>query len=315
MHKTYKNICKMKKISSFLMMFLTAALCAGFQSCSDDDGGDGGNNGTLEPPVYSEEAVKCEFTDTEAPYESLELTESGDYMLILRDSEANVGPVNTASPLRSVSRAGSGSNVKHGTYKKVGEKIYDLSDFGKIVFTEDSIQITPPNGTTTTYNTTILPKLQTSHPIDLLCRSWKCVHWRAVIRSSEGNFDKSFSSYEEFYKFAYGEPEDMTGEGYWREPTLEEIIISKYGTLALSGREYHDNTFLGLTYIPMLWKATGSNEGQLYFPDDDDSAEYSDEHSFKIEKGRLVLTIVQRYNDEDGVEEDTLICTYVENKH
>ncbi len=299
------------------MMSLTAALCVGFQSCSDDDdGGDGGNNGTLEPPVYSEEAVKCEFTDSEAPYESLELTESGDYILILRDNEPNVEPVNTASPLRSVSRAGSESNVKHGTYKKIGEKSYELSDFGKVVFTESGIEITAPNGTTATYDTTIVPKLQTSHPIDLLCRSWKCVQWRAVAHSTtEGSFDKSFSSYEEFYKFAYGEPEDMTGEGYWREPTLEEIIISKYGTLALSGREYHDNTLIGLTYIPMLWKATGNNEGQLYFLDDGDSEEYSDEHSFKIENGRLVLTIAQRYDDGVEKEENTLICTYVESKH
>lgn len=306
----------MKKISSFLMMSLTAALCAGFQSCSDDDGGDGGNNGTLEPPVYSEEAVKCEFTDSEAPYESLELTESGDYILILRNNEPNVGPVNAASPLRSVSRAGSGSNVQHGTYKPIGEKSYELTNFGKVVFSKNSIRITAPNGTTATYDTTILPKFQTSHPIDLLCRSWKCVHWRAVARSTtEGNFDKSFSSYEEFYKFAYSDPEDMTGEGYWSDPTLEEVIISKYGTLVLSGREYYDNTFLGLTYIPMLWKATGNNEGQLYFLDDDDSTEYSDEHSFKIEKGRLVLTIVQRYDDGVEKEEDKLICTYVENKH
>ncbi len=298
------------------MMSLTAALCAGFQSCSDDDGGDGGNNGTLEPPVYSEEAVKCEFTDSEAPYESLELTESGDYILILRDNEPNVEPVNTASPLRSVSRAGSESNVKHGSYKKIGEKSYELSDFGKVVFTESGIEITAPNGTTATYDTTIVPKLQTSHPIDLLCRSWKCVQWRAVAHSTtEGNFDKSFSSYEEFYKFAYGEPEDMTGEGYWREPTLEEIIISKSGTLALSGREYHDNTLIGLTYVPMLWKATGNNEGQLYFLDDGDSEEYSDEHSFKIENGRLVLTIAQRYDDGVEKEENTLICTYVESKH
>ncbi len=290
------------------MMFLAAAICAGFQSCSDDDGGD---NDPLEPPVYSEEAVKCEFTDSEAPYESLELTESGDYILILRDSEANVEPVNTASPLRSVTRAGSGSNVKHGTYKPTGEKSYELSDFGKIVFTEDSIQITPSNGTTATYNTTILPKLQTSYSIDQLCRSWKCVQWRVVVRSTEGNFDKSFSSYDALA--AYSGPDDMTGEGYWDESTFEELILSKYGTLVLSGREYHDNTFLGFTYYSELWKATGDNEGQLYLPFEE--VDDSDAISFKIVKNRLVLTIVQRYDDGDGETEEKLICTYVENKH
>ncbi len=294
-------------------MFLAAAVGAGFQSCSDDDGD--GDNGLLEPPVYSEEAVKCEFTDSAVPYESLELTESGDYILITRNNASSVGSVNAALSLRSVSRAGSESNIKHGTYKKLGEKSYELSDFGKVVFSESSIQITSSNGVTVTYDISFLPKFQTSYSIDQLCRSWKCVQWHVVISSPEGNFDKSFSSYDELAAFAGSEPDDMTGEGYWSQPTFEEIILSQYGTLAVSGREYHDNTFVGLTYLPQIWKATGNNKGKIDSFDEEEPGYYSDEYSFQMENNRLVLTIAQRYNDEDGIEEDQLICTYVENKH
>ncbi len=289
------------------------ALCAALGmtlavSCSSDDGDD---NGPLEPPVYSEEAVKCEFTDPDAPYESLELTESGDYILVVQNDEPNVGPaLFAASPLRGVGRADSGSNIKHGTYTKTGEKSYELTGLGTVVFTENSIQITPTNGSTTTYRVDFLAQLQTSHPIDQLCRSWKCVQWRIVVHSPEGNADKSFSSFDAFYRFTEGSEEDNTGSGVWYMPTFEEIILSKHGTLALTGREYHDNTLLGNTFWPGLWTATGNNKGRMVLYDKD-----SDYCTFEVKNGRLVLTVDNSEVDEDGRWEEYLICTFVENEH
>lgn len=279
-------------------------------SCSSSDDGDG--NGPLEPPVYSEEAVKCEFTDPDAPYESLELTESGDYILVVQNDEPNVGPAPfSASPLRGISRAESGSNVKHGTYTKTGEKSYELTGLGTVVFTENSIQITPTNGQTTTYRANFQALLQTSHQINLLCRSWKCVQWRIVVHSPEGSLDKTFSSFDAMRQFAdEGEPEDNTGEGFWVQPTFEDIILSRYGTLALTGREYHDNTFLGATLLPELWTATGNNKGRMILFDDD-----PDYCTFEVKNGRLVLTVNDSEVDEDDREEAKLICTYAENKH
>lgn len=278
-------------------------------ACSSDDGN---GNGPLEPPVYSKEAVKCEFTDPDAPYESLELTESGDYILVVQNDEPNVGPAPfAASPLRGISRAESGSNVKHGTYTKTGEKSYELTGLGTVAFTENSIRITPKNGSTTTYAVDFPHQLPTSHPIDLLCRSWKCVQWRIVVHSSEGSLDKSFSSFDAMRQFAdEGEPEDNTGEGFWVQPTFEDIILSRYGTLALTGREYHDNTFLGATLLPELWTATGNNKGRMILFDDD-----PDYCTFEVKNGQLVLTVNNSEVDEDGRWEEYIICTLVENKH
>lgn len=279
-------------------------------SCSSSDDGDG--NGPLEPPVYSEEAVKCEFTDPDAPYESLELTESGDYILVVQNDEPNVGPAPfAASPLRGISRAESGSNVKHGTYTKTGEKSYELTGLGTVVFTENSIQITPTNGQTTTYRANFQALLQTSHQIGLLCRSWKCVQWRIVVHSPEDNVDKSFSSFDAFYRFIEGDdPDDMTGEGFWYMPTFEEVILSKYGTLALTGREYYENTLLGDTFWPELWTATGNNKGRMVLYGED-----SDYCTFEVKNGQLVLTVNNSEVDEDGRWEEYIICTLVENKH
>lgn len=278
-------------------------------SCSSDDGDD---NGPLEPPVYSEEAVKCEFTDPDAPYESLELTESGDYILVVRNDEPNVGPaLSAASPLRGVSRADSGENIKHGTYTKTGEKSYELTGLGTVALSENSIEITLSAGNQMTCAVRYSAPLPISHPIDLLCRSWKCVQWRIVVHSPEGSVDKSFSSFEAMMRFANeGESEDMTGEGFWYELTFEEIILSKYGTLALTIREYHDNTFLGATLLPGLWTATGNNKGRMILYDKD-----PDYCTFEIKNGRLVLTLNTSEEYEDGREEAKLICTYAENKH
>ena len=78
--------------------FITLAACAlplSFSACSDDNGEGDGQTGTetgeideevgdFDTPAYAEYAAKYEVTDEESGYKSIELTESGNYVIVAK---------------------------------------------------------------------------------------------------------------------------------------------------------------------------------------------------------------------------------------
>ena len=72
----------MKKMNFFVMALLClCSLAIGFTSCSDDD-----NSVTppdLGTPPFEAVSGKYDVTSTGSPYESIELTASGNYIVVL----------------------------------------------------------------------------------------------------------------------------------------------------------------------------------------------------------------------------------------
>lgn len=62
-----------------------AILCLGnLSSCSSSDDNDG--DGKLETPQYAADAAKYEITDESSEVKSIELTESGQYIVIMNNA-------------------------------------------------------------------------------------------------------------------------------------------------------------------------------------------------------------------------------------
>ena len=77
----------MKKIKTILFS-LMAILCLGnLSSCSSSDDNDG--DGKLETPQYAADAAKYEITDESSEVKSIELTESGQYIVIMNNVGRN----------------------------------------------------------------------------------------------------------------------------------------------------------------------------------------------------------------------------------
>lgn len=77
----------MKKFKTFLFS-LIAILCLGnFSSCSSSDDNDG--DGQLETPQYAADVAKYEITDASSEVKSIELTESGQYIVIMNNVGRN----------------------------------------------------------------------------------------------------------------------------------------------------------------------------------------------------------------------------------
>ena len=65
-----------------------AILCVGnFSSCNSSDDNDG--DGQLETPLYAADAAKYEITDESSEVKSIELTESGQYIVIMNNAGRN----------------------------------------------------------------------------------------------------------------------------------------------------------------------------------------------------------------------------------
>ena len=65
-----------------------AFFCVGnFSSCSSSDDNDG--EGQLDTPQYAADAAKYEITDESSEVKSIELTESGQYIVIMNNAGRN----------------------------------------------------------------------------------------------------------------------------------------------------------------------------------------------------------------------------------
>lgn len=74
----------MKKVHSLMAKFCCVALlCTGFASCGDDDDPDDGGKVEVTPGKYAEDARHIEISDSEAPFQELDLTAAGMYFMIL----------------------------------------------------------------------------------------------------------------------------------------------------------------------------------------------------------------------------------------
>lgn len=273
-------------------LLMTACLFT-FTACSDDNDGDGG--GDLTPPKYAEDAVKFEIQDADSPYQSIELTPSGDYLVTKNtgSSPAFVKGKKSSVKRNEAGTPSSNSNVINGKYTKNADGSYTLEDFGTITLEENQITIVSGNGQEYKYTVTFAPKV-TGVSSDLF-RTWKATKYRVQMKGDGYNEDRTFNNIDEVLKWIEEEEGPDSGdEGTWFQPDFSYLIISPYSTLAISCTEYFNYTKIQKIFLPLPWKPTGTNSGCL----DPEHVEDGDVITFELKGKNLIFVYDESYDGD-----------------
>ena len=189
----------MKKfVNYFLLASLFVAGLTGLAACSSsDDDDEPGSSGTLETPKYESVSAKYIISDLESDIQSVELTESGNYVIVRRGYELDVKGAQTAQvqtiPLffgRHATTRASVPQIIEGKYTKISDTEFDLIGYGHITVTGAAdnavaLVITPNSGTAFTLHAARTEQKSNSDLTNKLCRTWTISSLRLQI--SVGN--------------------------------------------------------------------------------------------------------------------------------
>lgn len=184
----------MKKIRAFILALLAATVAmAPLSSCSSDDNDDNNNGGNTELPKYAALAAQYIIDDEQAAVKSIELTESGRYLVEMNRSYSG-------APKRA---AGNDNGMYYGTYTASADHLtFTLEGFGTMKVNDNgTVTITSDKtgGTATWKATAKKGELQASKGKGL-CRTWtvKTIRMYAKVGNRTG-FDVTANSLPELY--------------------------------------------------------------------------------------------------------------------
>ena len=187
----------MKRIFFSLLTMMMVAVCVSFTACSsDDDGNDSGNNGgnvSFATPPYESDAAKYVISNSGAPYKSIELTASGEYIVIPQGSRYEA-----KTRAEGASRA-STTDIIYGKFTKTNDSEYALADWGtlKIAANGESsytLSVTGTDGNThimSAYKKTVVTD---SEQTNKLCRTWDFTQIRVQMSIQGRSFDKTVAA-------------------------------------------------------------------------------------------------------------------------
>lgn len=216
----------MKKYFSFAILALAGIV--GFSSCSKDDNDNNSdiiNTGNLTTPAYESDAAKYVISSNNAEYKSIELTASGEYIIIPKASPfqaksrvtAELKGLNQFFGENTFATRAATSNIIYGKFTKTAENEYLLEGFGtvKIVTSEGtacSLTITPTGGTAYTLTAARQNTTTSSDMTNKLCRSWRINSLRFQFSFMGRSFDKTatIDNLYEIYKGLYTTFPEMT---------------------------------------------------------------------------------------------------------
>lgn len=155
-------------------------------SCSDDDNDNGMSLEIPELPVpeYESSAAKYEITSATSDIKSIELTASGDYVIVPKDYTAqsmSIGIEKVGKQFKLASGFGQASRATNGLiwgkFIKVSDTEYILEGYGTVVIegtssTAISITATPINGEATTVSAVKASQKEDSPLTKAISRTW-----------------------------------------------------------------------------------------------------------------------------------------------
>ena len=224
----------MKKMKFNLVGGVILALVFGttlFTACSSDS--DGGTS--LSAPKYESTAAKYEIQNTNAAYQSIELTASGDYIITKRGYRY-VRPValttNVVSKFLARPEAGTratNGNIIYGKYTKISDTEYQLEGFGTIVITGStdnavSLQITETGGTPYTLTAAESNQAPESEMTRNLCRTWKIASFSMKVVVAGRTYLDGEYTYDKYG--AWNMFNDMKNNGMLSEKDIEKFPSS-----------------------------------------------------------------------------------------
>ena len=186
----------MKKI--ILMMALAATALFTVTACGDDDDDKGGGNNqestvTLPVPKYKNDAAKFKVPSTEIKFkgenikvETIELTESGRYLVTYQKSKAASRETRAVPELV----------YQMGLFTKEGDGKYTLTDFARIIIEKDGnkymLTLIPAGEDGVEVEVTKLATIAASELTDYICRTWNITNTRIQGNADGVNVAKDF---------------------------------------------------------------------------------------------------------------------------
>ena len=275
----------MKKVNMFVVsLCIIAATCVVFTSCSSDD--------KIEQVV---ELISGKFiiNDKSLGYESIELLNSGSYIVILADNDSEGSePINIVSSdelilssgttilesgvFNNVTRSSANSKYIYGSYTRISDFIYNLDGFGLLTIDMDdnevnSFNIILNNGKEVTMGVSRQNEYTSSSATDQLCNEW-------IVKVLE---ERKYEGEELVYNIKYTVGKSTLDISYdpnnsytYQINTFIErnkmegpknIIFSKAGTYAV----LNNNGALGSA----KWWWKNETNGQMYYSWNDDEEE------------------------------------------
>ncbi len=280
-------------MSGLVAVFMMSSMAGVFTSCSDD-------GGTLETPAFEAEAAKYEISGS-SEYRSIELTESGNYIIIkngygARSQKVKV-PFLGMSVKPALTRVSYNNNI-YGKYTKAGENTYNLEGFGIVkVLVKDgapyALEVTPNGGETDVVVATVQNKNASSDMTNRLCRTWTVekmyYEWVDEEGSESGTYTKEDALNSEEFEF----------DGW-----PESVVFTKTGTYMVS---YDDQTLAVST-----WKWYDESKGLLCYSWENDFEDIDEDDLVTIEFDGATLIVTQEYEESgDGWYEKEKMVTYL----
>lgn len=206
----------MKKTKNFVWSMMLAVSAMAFTACSSsDDNGNGGGSITTDEPVTLDapqnkaESALYTINSSSSEYSSIELTESGNYVIIKKSAGAKAmvfdnvehAGIVTAPWTSEKTRANAYNNIISGSYTKTDDNTYVLEGFGTIVVTKSgdtaaSLQITPEGSSAYTLTASVKTQYPDSEATFRLCRTWKMTAMRLQLSVSVPDMGNETFNYD-----------------------------------------------------------------------------------------------------------------------
>lgn len=295
------------------MAFLAAV--AVLTSCSDENDGKepaGSKDfSQLATPAMAKEAAKYKITNSSSPYASIELTESGDFVVITQKSPYY-------APATDDSTRASGNF--RGKFTKIGEGEYLLEGFGSLTVTGTpsgacELILTLLDGTEINLGAQIEESLSSDEATVALCRTWKSETTRMRLslngkkisdRTAVGNHIKELPSivskdmYDYFKKMGWTDDDDDPSDyGITLGVPADEVIFTKSGSYIL----ITDNTL-----STNIWKWSKRSDLEISWSHDvtglGSESKESGNASLSFNGKQLVIYEKSEPTDEDEFDDD-----------
>lgn len=319
----------MRKVKNWKLFGLvtTVALSMAFISCSDSDDDDVRDVITLETPVYENVSAKYVIEDNSSNISSIELTASGNYIIIYNNTSyygaktatvAYEKKILSSAFIRSnTSTRAATSNHISGKFIKISDTEFILEGFGTIVIAGASdnafsIQVTGQEGDTYTLTAEKSEMMNDSEKTNALCRTWDLSTIRMTVTfNGKRIFDetKSAAEYPQLIKdlntamsrfeAEYGDDDEDYGDEEWFDvPSYgySQCIFTKSGTYMFISTDDQ----LGIS----MWRWQNESSGIIrythLYSDTGFDSEYANNATISFNGNEMTIEEVNIDEYEDG---------------
>lgn len=274
---------KQKKNFSYLLLAISLTL---FTACNGENDETGDN---LLPPAYENVSAKFEITESNSGISSLELTASGNYIVINkkyksktdRNTETGLLPNGMFQTDAFATRASVYGNIIYGKFTAIGENSFRLEGYGIVTITTNdnisyTLDIELEDGSTTSIGARKEKVYDSSDATNKLSRTWEMETFGYKARIGNNEFEKTVNLnnieqlFVEYYDWL------IVAEGIQDEATInrmkaqakamaeqfnsskpQSIIFTKSGSYIVS----YNNGAIGIS----TWMWENENEGTLRY--------------------------------------------------